>query len=80
MANAGSFFKNPAGDSAGRLIETSGLKGLRVGDAEVSEKHGNFFVNRGEGTAREKIELMRRVQEAVKRDSGIELEPEVQFL
>ena len=80
MANAGSFFKNPAGDSAGRLIETSGLKGLRVGDAEVSEKHGNFFVNRGRATALDMIELMHRVQEAVKRDSGIDLEPEVQFL
>ncbi len=80
MANAGSFFKNPAGDSAGRLIEASGLKGLRVGDAEVSEKHGNFFVNRGRATARDMIELMHRVQEAVKRDSNIDLEPEVQFL
>ncbi len=80
MANAGSFFKNPAGDSAGRLIETSGLKGLRVGDAEVSEKHGNFFVNRGRATARDMIALMHRVQEAVKRDSNIDLEPEVQFL
>ncbi len=80
MANAGSFFKNPAGTSAGRLIEAAGLKGLQVGDAEVSEKHANFFVNRGCACARDMIELMHRVQEAVKKDSGVDLEPEVHFL
>lgn len=80
MPNAGSFFKNPDNASAGKLIENSGLKGLRIGDAEVSEKHANFFVNRGRATAEEMTELMRTVQEAVKRDSNIELEPEVRFL
>jgi len=80
MPNAGSFFKNPGGRSAGQLIEASGLKGLRVGDAEVSEKHANFFVNRGNATADDMMELMRTVQKTVKQDSGIALEPEVHFL
>jgi UDP-N-acetylmuramate dehydrogenase len=80
MANGGSFFKNPAGKSAGQLIEASNLKGVRVGDAEVSEKHANFFVNRGNATAGDMMELMRKVQDRVKRDSGITLEPEVHLL
>ncbi len=80
MPNAGSFFRNPAGKSAGRLIEASSLKGVRVGDAEVSEKHANFFVNRGNATAAEMLALMRKVQRRVKRDSGIILEPEVHLL
>ena len=80
MPNAGSFFRNPAGKSAGRLIAASNLRGLRVGDAEVSEKHGNFFVNRGNATAGEMMALMRTVQDRVKRDSGITLEPEVHLL
>jgi len=80
MPNAGSFFKNPAGRSAGQLIDASGLKGVRVGDAEISEKHANFFVNRGKATADEMIELMHLVQDRVKRDSDIVLEPEVHFL
>ena len=80
VANAGSFFKNPAGASAGRLIEESGLKGLQVGEAEVSEKHANFFINRGKATARDMTELMHRVQETVKINSGIDLEPEVHIL
>lgn len=80
MPTAGSFFKNPAGTSAGQLIEASGLKGLRIGDAEVSEKHANFFVNRGRATAADVIALMHEVQDRVKETSGITLEPEVQFL
>ena len=80
MPTAGSFFKNLPGVSAGQLIEASGLKGFRVGDAEVSEKHANFFVNRGKATAADVIELMRVVQEQVKKTSGVVLEPEVQFL
>ena len=78
--NAGSFFKNPPHDSAGRLIEACGLKGMKVGGAMVSEVHANFLVNRGKATAREVIELMRLIQEKVKINSGVVLEPEVQFL
>lgn len=78
--SAGSFFKNPQHDSAGRLIEASGLKGMAVGGAMVSEKHANFLVNTGGATAADVLALMRLVQERVRRDSGIELEPEVHFL
>ena len=66
-SNAGSFFKNPAGESAGRLIDASGFKGMRVGGAMVSEKHGNFLVNRGGATAADVKVLMRRIQEKVKK-------------
>jgi len=78
--NAGSVFRNPEGDSAGRLIEACGLKGLAVGGAAVSEKHANFIVNEGGATAADVVILMRQVSEAVKRDHGIELRPEIRFL
>ncbi len=80
FANAGSFFKNPENDSAGRLIEASGFKGVRVGDAMVSEKHANFLVNCGKATAGDVLTLMNRIQEKVKEDSGVELQPEVHFI
>lgn len=80
VASAGSFFKNPPGDSAGRLIEATGLKGLRRGSAMVSPKHANFIVNTGTATAADITELMREVQERVYRFSGIMLEPEVHLL
>jgi UDP-N-acetylmuramate--alanine ligase len=75
--SAGCIFKNPAGTSAGRLIEESGLKGERVGDAEVSSVHANFIVNRGQATSAEVLELIRRVRAQVRRARGVELEPEV---
>jgi UDP-N-acetylmuramate dehydrogenase len=78
--SAGSFFKNPPGDAAGRLIEASGLKGLAVGGALVSPVHANFLVNSGGATAANVMELMKRVQDKVYADSGILLEPEVHFL
>ncbi|MBU1026213.1 MAG: UDP-N-acetylmuramate dehydrogenase [Candidatus Margulisbacteria bacterium] len=73
IPNSGSVFKNPKGAFAGKLIEEAGCKGLRVGDAQVSEKHANFIVNLGEAKASDVIKLMSRVQKAVK----IKLEPEI---
>lgn len=74
---AGSVFRNPPGDHAGRLIEDAGLKGLRIGDASVSEKHANFIVNNGEATASDIETLIQEVQQKVEQMSGIRLQPEV---
>ncbi len=78
--NAGSIFKNPDGDYAGRLIEVSGLKGTRVGDAVVSEKHANFLVNDGNATASDMMALIKLVQDKVKADHHQELELEIKLL
>jgi UDP-N-acetylmuramate dehydrogenase len=78
--SAGSFFKNPEGDAAGRLIEASGLKGMKVGGAMVSPVHANFLVNCGGATAADVLELMKKVQATVQSNSGVLLEPEVHFL
>jgi UDP-N-acetylmuramate dehydrogenase len=78
--SAGSFFKNPPGDSAGRLIDAAGLKGLQMGGAMVSPKHANFIVNTGAATADDIIGLMREVQARVYHFSGVRLEPEVHLL
>ena len=75
--SAGCIFKNPPGDSAGKLIDESGLKGERVGDAEVSTVHANFIVNRGHATSADVIELVRRVRAGVEQAKGVRLEPEV---
>jgi UDP-N-acetylmuramate dehydrogenase len=75
--NSGSMFKNPTGESAGRLIEAAGLKGTRSGAIEVSTKHANFFVNQGGGTARDLLALIDVVRGRVKAASGVDLEPEV---
>lgn len=76
LPNAGSVFKNPPGDSAGRLIEAAGLKGARVGDAEVSTKHANFIVNRGTATAAQVLSLIRKVRQTVARKFGVRLQLE----
>ncbi len=76
LPNAGSVFQNPDGDSAGRLIEAAGLKGLRIGDAEVSTKHANFIVNKGTATAEQVLQLVRKVREQVARKFGIRLKLE----
>lgn len=78
--SAGSVFKNPPGDSAGRLIEMVGAKGLTVGDAQVSTKHANFFINRGNATARDMLTLIREVQSLVFIEYGIKLSLEVQLV
>jgi UDP-N-acetylmuramate dehydrogenase len=69
-------FKNPPGDSAGRLVEAAGLKGVRVGDAEVSTKHANFIVNRGTATADQVLALIRKVRQTVARKFGVRLQLE----
>jgi UDP-N-acetylmuramate--alanine ligase len=75
--SAGCIFRNPPGNSAGRLIDESGLKGLRVGGAEVSSVHANFIVNRGGATSRDVLELVRQVRSRVRDATGVSLEPEV---
>ncbi|NTV13998.1 MAG: UDP-N-acetylmuramate dehydrogenase [Desulfobulbaceae bacterium] len=80
VASAGSFFKNPPGDYAGRLIEASGLKGVSVGGARVSEVHANFLVNTGGATAADFLCLMRLVQERVQARFGVALKPEVKIV
>jgi UDP-N-acetylenolpyruvoylglucosamine reductase len=79
-SSAGCFFKNPAGIPAGRLIEELGLKGMSVGDAKVSEIHGNFLVNAGDARASDFLELIERVRDVAKQKRGVELETEVQIL
>lgn len=78
--NAGSIFKNPPDDYAGRLIEASGCKGWREGDAEVSSLHANFIVNRGHATARDVAVLARRVRAEVERQTGVVLQMEVRLV
>jgi UDP-N-acetylmuramate dehydrogenase len=80
IPSAGSVFRNPAGDSAGRLIEAAGLKGLRVGGAAVSEKHANFIVNDQRGSAADVRRLMERVRAVVAERAGVVLEPEIEFV
>ncbi|MSU47358.1 MAG: UDP-N-acetylmuramate dehydrogenase [Lacunisphaera sp.] len=75
--SAGCIFKNPPNSSAGWLIDELGLKGERVGDAEVSPVHANFIVNRGHATSADIIELVRKIRARVKSARGIDLEPEV---
>jgi UDP-N-acetylmuramate dehydrogenase len=78
--NCGSVFKNPPGDSAGRLVQAAGLKGAREGAAAVSQLHGNFIVNEGGATAKDVRRLIERVMAGVERHSGVRLEPEVEMV
>jgi len=80
LPNSGSIFRNPPGDFAARLIETTGCKGWHWGGAEVSDKHANFIVNRGNATCADVLALIERVREAVKVKHGVELELEVHVL
>ena len=79
-ATMGSMFKNPDGDYAGRLIEAAGLKGERIGEAEISTVHANFFINRGHATASDIWQLIRKAQMAVAEKFGIQLELEIELL
>ena len=80
LPNAGSVFRNPPGDHAARLIEQCGLKGKRIGGAQVSEKHANFIVNTGAATAEDIESLINAVQAEVQQQTGIRLHPEVRIV
>lgn len=77
LPSCGSVFRNPPGDHAARLIEGLGLKGYRIGGAQVSEKHANFIINTGDATASDISALIDHVRDAVERRTGIRLIPEV---
>lgn len=77
FGSAGSTFKRPEGYFAGKLIQDSGMQGYRVGDAQVSEKHCGFVINRGNATAAEVMQLMKDVADRVEEKFGVRLEPEV---
>lgn len=80
LQNAGSVFKNPPGDSAGRLVEATGLKGLSVGGASVSELHANFFIAGQGATSQDVRDLVNEVRKRVKEHSGVDLQTEIRFI
>lgn len=80
LPSAGSMFKRPVGYYAGKLIDDSGLRGARVGDAQISEKHCGFVVNRGQATCTEVLDLIKMVQKVVMDNYGVMLETEVKYL
>jgi UDP-N-acetylmuramate dehydrogenase len=80
IPSAGSAFRNPSGNSAGRLIDAAGLKGLRIGGAAISGKHANFIVNDQKGTAADVRAVLERARDEVLKQFGIELVPEIEFL
>ena len=79
-ASMGSMFKNPEGDYAGRLIEMAGLKGTRIGNAEISSVHANFIINHGETTANDVIALIELAQKTVQEKFGVALELEIEII
>jgi len=79
-ASMGSMFKNPPGDYAGRLIESAGLKGARIGNAEISPLHGNFFINHANTKAEDIRALIQLVQKTVKEKQDVELELEIEVI
>jgi len=79
-ASMGSMFKNPPGDFAGRLIEAAGLKGARIGDAQISPLHANFFLNLGRATATNIYELIHLARQTVAEEFAVELELEIEML
>ena len=78
--SCGSVFTNPPGDHAARLIEAAGLKGYRIGDAVVSQKHANFIINDGQASAQDLEQLIDHVRETVQRVHGVALAPEVRIV
>ena len=79
-ASMGSMFKNPAGDYAGRLIEAAGLKGARLGDAQISTLHANFFINHGQATAADIWSLIEMARRSVAEQFGVDLELEIELV
>ncbi|MEQ1766362.1 MAG: UDP-N-acetylmuramate dehydrogenase [Methylotenera sp.] len=80
LPSAGSTFRNPAGDFAARLIEVSGLKGYKIGGAQVSEKHANFIVNTGNATAQNIEQLIKHMRDTVLEKQGVALQQEVKVI
>jgi UDP-N-acetylmuramate dehydrogenase len=80
QASAGCVFRNPPRDSAGRLVEAAGLKGARVGDAQVSGKHANFMVNLGHARAKDVLDLIKKVRREVRRKTGVSLDLELKIV
>jgi UDP-N-acetylmuramate dehydrogenase len=80
MPSAGCVFKNPPRESAGSLLEATGLKGMRIGDAEVSTKHGNFIVNRGHASAADVIGLIQKIRRMIKQKAGVKLDLELKIV
>ncbi|MBI4842332.1 MAG: UDP-N-acetylmuramate dehydrogenase [candidate division NC10 bacterium] len=80
LRSAGSIFKNPPRDFAGRLVEAAGVKGTRIGGAMISEKHGNFFVNLGDARAADVLALVALARERVRQTAGIDLELEIRVV
>ncbi len=78
--SAGSTFKRPVGHFAGALIEDAGLKGFKIGGAEISEKHAGFVINRGDATAEDVLNLIKYVQKTIYDKFGVEIEPEVKII
>ena len=76
----GSIFKNPTGEKAGRLIENAGLKGVRIGNAEISSQHANFFLSTGGTRAADMKALLELAQKTVQDRFGIQLEPEIEII
>ena len=80
LPSAGSVFKNPPGNFAGKLIEEVGFKGMRNGDAQVSELHANFIVNRGRAKASQVKELIELIKDKVRKEKGVNLELEIEMV
>lgn len=78
--SCGSVFRNPPGNYAARLIESAGLKGYRIGDAEISPKHANFIINLENASAQNVLDLVAHIQKVIKEKHGIDLQPEMKFI
>ena len=78
--SAGSLFKNPKNNSAGKLLDEAGLKGLSIGDAKISEKHANFFINDGDASSRDMLMLIKKAHKEVKDKFNVNLSLEVKLM